>query len=455
MGKPGTNRVTIVGAGLGGALLAADLGRTGHAVDVYEMRGDLRKVELAAGRSINLALSHRGICALQRVGLAERVLDVAVPMRGRMIHSPAGDLSFQPYGKDDTQVIHSVSRGGLNCILLDAAEENEGVRLHFNHKCSGVDLDAGTVSLVDPDGGTGRSIDAEFIVGADGAFSAVRSAMLHRDRFSYSQTYLQHGYKELSIPPGEDGTFRMEPNALHIWPRRSFMMIALPNADRSYTCTLFWPFEGPVSFDALKTEADVMAFFGREFPDAVPMMPTLAHDYFANPTSSLATIRCDPWHVEDRVVLIGDAAHAVVPFYGQGMNASFEDVLVLCESLQRHGGDRGAALREYHDRRKRHVDVLADLAVANFVEMRDHTSSRMFRLKKKKERWLHRLFGTLYLPLYTMATFTRMPYADAVERAARQDRVVGIVGVTLLAAILVALVWWLSSIGAEPPAGAM
>ncbi|MCH7994738.1 MAG: FAD-dependent monooxygenase, partial [Planctomycetes bacterium] len=386
MSKVEKPHFVIVGGGLGGALMANYLGRAGFETDVYEMRGDIRKHGAVGGRSINLALSHRGICALQRVGLADDVMKTAVAMPGRMIHGLDSSPVFQPYGTRRDQAIHSVSRGGLNALLLEAAEHYPTVRLHFERKCTDVDLDSGEVKLLDTATGDSTTVRGDIVVSADGAFSAVRSPMQKLDRFDYRQDYLAHGYKELTIPPGENGSFRLEKHALHIWPRRSFMMIALPNEDGSYTCTLFWPFEGPVSFDSVSTKERLLQVFETHYPDAVGHMPTLVEDYFENPVGSLATIRCGPWYYRDKVVLLGDAAHAVVPFYGQGMNASFEDVLVLDECMQRHKPDWQRAFEAYYEARKNDVDALADLAISNFVEMRDHTGSRKFLLRKKKER---------------------------------------------------------------------
>lgn len=425
-------RFVIVGGGLAGSLMSAYLGRAGQEVDVYELRGDARRDELTGGRSINLALSHRGLCALERVGLKGEVLKQAIPMRGRMIHGVDGSLHFQPYGRDPSQAINSVSRNGLNALLLEAASTYPTVRLHFHEKCTGVDLDRPAVELVNTETGTVHEVGGDVVVSADGAFSAVRLAMQKRDRFDFSQSYLAHGYKELTIPPNADGSHRMEVNALHIWPRRSFMMIALPNADGSYTCTLFWPLEGPDSFAAIRDERNLLNFFARQFPDAIPLMPALVEDYFQNPVGSLVTVRCGPWMIADRVVLLGDAAHAVVPFYGQGMNAAFEDVLVLDELMQRHGADRARAFREFFEIRKPDADALADLAIENFVEMRDHTGKRSFLIKKKLEGLLHKVFPALYLPLYTMVTFTRMRYTEAVARARRQNRVVRALGSAMI-----------------------
>lgn len=430
--------VVIVGGGLAGALLANYLARRGIRVDMYEMRGDIRREDIGGGRSINLALSHRGIEALRRVALADRVLAESVPMPGRMIHAVDGSLSFQPYGKEPSQAIHSVSRGGLNALLLDAADAHEHVRLHFHEKCVGVDLEEQMLEFLNTQDGSTRQIQADLILSADGAFSAVRAAMQRRDRFDYSQHYLEHGYKELVIPAAQDGGFRIEPHALHIWPRRSFMMIALPNADGSFTCTLFWPFAGPISFASVRSTDDLKRVFEREFPDALPHMPTLAADFFENPTGSLVTIRCGPWYVDDRVCLLGDAAHAVVPFYGQGMNAAFEDVLVLDELFDEVGDDWSAVFQQLYKRRKRNVDALADLAIANFIEMRDHTGSRVFLWKKRAEKWMAKLFPGWYLPLYTMVTFTRIPYAEAVARSHRQNIFV-VTGLVILMSILLIL----------------
>ena len=289
-------------------------------------------------------------------------------------------------------------------------------------------------------GGRPVEFDADLVIGCDGAFSVVRAVMQRLDRFDYSQSYLKHGYKELTIPPTASGDFAMPPDGLHIWPRGGYMMIALPNNDRSFTCTCFWPFTGPNGFDALTTEQAVLDFFTAHFPDAVPLMPTLAQDYLANPTGSLVTIRCAPWFHAGTVVLAGDAAHAVVPFYGQGINAGFEDCVLLAECLAEHGSDREAALRRYYEGRKPHADAIADLAIANFLEMRDHVASVSFRLKKRTQRILHRLVPSWYTPLYNLVSFTLIPYAEAVRRARRAQRVLRIAAVVLVLLVL-ATVW--------------
>ena len=430
-------KFNIVGAGLGGALMATYLGKAGYDVELYEQRPDQRKIGAFGGKSINLAVSARGIHALDEIGIAEKVLESAIPMRGRVIHSPSGGLSFQPYDKDPARCINSISRAGLNMALLDAAEQ-AGVRVHFDAKCVEADINAPAVTIQNGEAGETTTATSGILIGADGAFSAVRRSMQRLDRFDYRQDYLAHGYKELVIPSGPNGAFQLEKNALHIWPRQSFMMIALPNADATFTCTLFWPFEGPLSFDALETPDDIRRFFEREFPDAFPLMPTLVEDYQNNPVGSLVTVRCGPWHYRDKAVLLGDAAHAIVPFYGQGMNASFEDCSALNACIAQHAPDWERAFAAYFAMRKENSDTIADLAIANFIEMRDHAASPGFRMKKRIERILHS-FVPGYVPLYTLVSFTRMPYAEAVRQAKRQTRNLTIVA-TILAALIVLLI---------------
>jgi kynurenine 3-monooxygenase len=417
-------KFVLIGSGLAGGLLAAYFGRRGYEVDLYERRADPRAGNFVGGRSINLALSTRGIHALQQLGIAEEVMRQAIPMRGRMIHDRSGHLHFAPYDRDPNKCINSIGRAALNTTVIEAALRYPNVRVLFNHLCTDVDLDAPFAHLLNTETNQPIMARGDSVIGVDGAFSAVRQAMRKRlDRFEYDESYLAHGYKELTIPPGTDGASRMEKNALHIWPRKSFMMIALPNPDGSFTCTLFWEFAGPRSFESTKTDDDVRRFFDEEFPDAVPFMPTLVDDFRENPTGSLVTIRCAPWHYRDKVALVGDAAHAVVPFYGQGMNAAFEDCVVLDECLAEFPANRERAFAEYFFRRKENADALASLAVQNFIEMRDKTASKTFRVKKKLDHLLEGLLPGVYQPLYSMVSFTRIPYAEAARRARRQDRI--------------------------------
>ena len=428
-------KFVLIGSGLAGGLLAAYLGRRGYDVDLYERRADPREGNIVGGRSINLALSTRGIYALEHLGIADEVLRHAIPMRGRMIHDKTGSLHFSPYERDPDKFINSIGRAALNTTVIEAAQRYRNVRVHFNHRCTDVDLDSATANLVssgvvaavsatDSDHQINRA-QGDAVIGVDGAFSAVRQSMQKKIAgFEYDESYLAHGYKELTIPPAPDGSWRMEKEALHIWPRKSFMMIALPNPDGSFTCTLFWEFEGPRSFATTNTDDEIRRFFDEEFPDAVPLMPSLLDDFKTNPTGSLVTIRCAPWFYKNKVALVGDAAHAVVPFYGQGMNAAFEDCVVLDECLAEFPEDRQHAFAEYFARRKKNADALAGLAVQNFIEMRDKTASKAFRAKKKLDHLLEGLLPGIYLPLYTMVTFTRIPYSTAARRARLQNQIV-------------------------------
>src|SRR5436309_2685625 len=430
-------KFVLIGSGLAGGLLAAYLGRRGYEVDLHERRADPREGNIVGGRSINLAISTRGIHALEQIGIADEALRHAIPMRGRMIHDKSGTLHFAPYDVDPKKCINSIGRAALNATVIEAAQRYSSVRVHFNHKCTDVDIDSPVAHLETANCAVTTRGDA--VIGVDGAFSVVRKSMQSQiAKFQYDESYLAHGYKELTIPPGAGGSWVMEKNALHIWPRKSFMIIALPNPDGSFTCTLFWEFKGPRSFESTKTDDDVRRFFDEEFPDAVPLMPALLEDYRENPTGSLVTIRCAPWYYKDKVALVGDAAHAVVPFYGQGMNAAFEDCVVLDECLAQFSDNRQRAFAEYFARRKENADALADLAVENFIEMRDKTASKTFRAKKKLDHALEAALPGIYLPLYTMVTFTRIPYAEAARRARRQDSII-YTGLTLISAIIVAL----------------
>jgi kynurenine 3-monooxygenase len=358
------------------------------------------------------------------VGLADEVRAAAVPMRGRMLHDVAGKQLFQPYGTRPYEYSNSVSRSGLNELLIEAADRFDGVTLHFERRTMGADLDDPALLLENPTGDDPERAKGDLILGADGAFSKVRASMQRRPRFDFSQSYLEHGYKELTIPPGPDGGFRMEPEALHIWPRGGRMMIALPNKDGSFTCTLFWPYGGPDGFEAIRDEQDLMDRFERDYPDAIPMMPDLEWEFFENPTSPLVTVRCRPWTWGGRVALLGDACHAIVPFYGQGANAAFEDCSMLAECLAETDA-WGDAIERYEARRIAHANALADLALENFIEMRDAVNSPLFRAKKYLGQAAHKAFPDLFVPLYSMVTFSRIPYAEAVRRSRLQNAVAG------------------------------
>ncbi len=417
-------KVSIVGAGLVGSLLSIYLAKKGFAVDIFERRPDMRKTKLSAGKSINLALSDRGWRGLEGVGIAEEIRKIAIPMYGRSIHHKDGSIAFQPYGKKE-QAIYSVSRGGINCKLMDLSEMQPGVKIHFEERCTHVDRKSNTLTFEHNSNNKQTTHTSDLIFGADGAFSSARLSMqLASDRFEYNQHFIEAGYKELHIPPGPGGSFQLEKNALHIWPRGNFMMIALPNFDGSFTCTLFFPFEGQKSFSALNTKEEVKTFFEAEFPDAVPLMPTLVEDYLSNPTASLVTVKCWPWTFDHKIALIGDAAHAIVPFYGQGMNCGFEDCVVLNKLIEKHQDDWALIFREYEELRKPDADAIADLAIANFVEMRDKTADPSFLLQKKIEARFNERHPDKWIPLYSMVTYTPdIRYSTAMKVGKKQEAI--------------------------------
>jgi kynurenine 3-monooxygenase len=405
--------VGIAGAGLAGPLLAVFLSRRGHDVTLYERRPDPRTTG-PAGRSINLALSARGIDALERVGLAGDVLAHALAMRGRMMHDREGRTVFQAYSADGSKSINSISRHGLNALLLDAAAKEPGVILHFEERAVGVAADAGELTL---DGPAGRhAVVHDVVIGADGAYSALRDAVVRSERADYSQDHLPWGYKELTIAPDPAGHFALDPGALHIWPRGDSMMIALPNLDHSFTATLFWPFDGPAGFAGLEDAQSVGARFARDYPDATGLFEDLPGEFARNPVGSLVTVRVWPW-VRGRLALLGDAAHAIVPFFGQGMNCAFEDVVELDRCLTECGEDWPSAMARYAERRKPNADAIAELALDNFVEMRDKVASPLFRLAKRVEHAVERWAPEHFESLYELVSFTTVPYAEARQRA--------------------------------------
>ncbi len=416
--------VSIIGAGLVGSLLSIYMAKRGYKVNVFERRSDMRKNRMSAGKSINLALSDRGFRGLDGIGIGDEIRKIAIPMKGRFIHNADGTTAFQPYGKEG-QAIYSVSRGGINMKLMDLAEAQENVTLKFSERCTNVDTKAGKAHFVNEENHLETDVQSDLVFGSDGAFSAARlSAMLSNDRFEYKQFYIEHGYKELNIPAGPNGEFLIEKNALHIWPRKNFMMIALPNLDGSFTCTLFFPFEGEQSFAKLKTKEDVTAFFNEQFADAVPLMPTLVEDYFANPSASLVTVKCFPWTFDDKLALIGDAAHAIVPFYGQGMNCGFEDCVVLDELITKHDENWHEIFSEYQSLRKPDGDAVADLALNNFIEMRDKTADPKFLLQKKIEARFSSKYPEKWIPLYSMVTYSpQIRYSIAMKEGARQEEI--------------------------------
>lgn len=415
---------SVIGTGLVGSLLSIYLAKRGYKVNVFERRADMRKNRMSAGKSINLALSDRGFRGLDGIGIGDEIRKIAIPMKGRFIHNADGTTAFQPYGKEG-QAIYSVSRGGINMKLMDLAEAQENVTMKFSERCTNVDTKAGKAHFVNEETHAESDVQSDLFFGSDGAFSAARlSAMLSHDRFEYRQFYIEHGYKELNIPAGPNGEFLIEKNALHIWPRKNFMMIALPNIDGSFTCTLFFPFEGEQSFAKLKTKEDVKAFFDQQFPDAVPLMPTLLDDYFANPSASLVTVKCFPWTFDDKLALIGDAAHAIVPFYGQGMNCGFEDCVVLDELITKHKENWHEIFSEYESLRKPDGDAVADLALNNFIEMRDKTADPKFLLQKKIEARFSAKYPDKWIPLYSMVTYSpQIRYSTAMKEGARQEEI--------------------------------
>ena len=418
-----SKNITIVGAGLVGSLLSIYLAKRGYTVSIYERRPDLRKNRISAGRSINLALSDRGWRGLEGVGIGDEIREVAIAMKGRMIHALDGKLSFQPYGKEG-QAIYSVSRGGLNCVLMDLAEK-QGVQLFYNERCTNIDIKTATAHFENDTTQKKSSVTASRIFSTDGAFSAGRLQLqLSTDKFNYSQNYLEHGYKELTIPATANGDYILEPNALHIWPRGHFMLIALPNMDKTFTCTLFFPFEGEPSFASLDTKEKVSSFFKKTFPDIHSLMPTLEEDFFSNPSPSLVTVKCFPWSNEEKFLLVGDAAHAIVPFFGQGMNCGFEDCVVLNQLMDEHNNDWQKIFTEFESSRKPDTDAIADLAVANFIEMRDKTADPKFLLQKKIEARFSEKYPQKWTPLYSMVTYSpHIRYSEALKEGMKQEAI--------------------------------
>jgi kynurenine 3-monooxygenase len=417
-------KLTLVGAGPVGSLLAAILAERGHEVEVFERRPDMRQEAISAGRSINLALSVRGLHALKQLGMEAQVLDEAVPMRGRMMHSIAGDLTFQPYGKEDSDCIYSISRGGLNKLLMSRAESTGKVKIHFNERVLAYDSDASTLNVLNEKSNEMRTVPVARVIGTDGSASMIRDEVMRKAQASASEEILNYGYKELQLPAGTDGSHLLEKNALHIWPRGTFMLIALPNFDGSFTCTLFLPFTGKVSFETLTNREEVHAFFSANFPDVLKLLPHYEEEFFGNPTGRMITVKCAPWNIQDKAALVGDAAHAIFPFFGQGMNCGFEDCTILSDLMDRESSWK-AVFERFSETRKPDADAIADMAVENFIEMRDKVSDPRFLLEKQVERILQREFPEKYISRYSLVTFSRTPYRNALAAGIVHAEILG------------------------------
>jgi kynurenine 3-monooxygenase len=415
------SNIAVVGAGMTGALAAIFLAKRGYDVDMFEVRPDLRKVALPAGRSINMALSERGIHAMRSIGIFDQIQKHLVPMKGRMIHALDGQTHFQPYGTQEHEVIYSISRNTLNTLLLDAAENFSNIRFHFQHKCQWYDFENKTIHFDNLDDENRQIlISPKAIIAADGAFSHLRKSMLRLERFNYSQEYLEYGYKELTIPPVK-GKHAMEANALHIWPRKQFMLIALPNLDGSFTCTLFMPLQGNVSFDSISDSNQAQKFFSTYFSDALSLMPNLSTEYTHHPIGSLLNIQCFPWNYKGDLILLGDAAHSMTPFFGQGMNSSFEDCQILDEVISKFDQNFEKAFPAFSSERKKDTDAISKMSYENFVEMRDDVANETFRRKKQLEHDLEQHYPELFRSRYSRVSFTRESYADVYKQGIKNE----------------------------------
>jgi len=420
--------ILIIGAGLCGSLLALRLAQRGYSVEVFESRPDMRTTDISAGRSINLALSDRGFKALRLAGVEEKAREICIPMFGRLIHDKEGNTFASNYSGRDGEYINSISRGELNGILLTEAEKHKNVNIYFNKKCTSVDIENEIAYFTDYKTKEEFSIDADIIFGTDGAGSVLRKSYYLEKKFlfSYSQNYLTHGYKELEIPADVNGNHQISKDHLHIWPRGDYMLIALPNMDGSFTVTLFLGNEeGEYNFKNLSSEEKIKSFFEAQFPDALKLIPNIADEFANNPTGALGTVKCSPWHYQNKTLIMGDAAHAVVPFYGQGMNASFEDVTVFDTVLDKHEGDWKTVFKTFEKERKQDTDAIADLAVENYFEMRNHVTNPLFKEKRKLEMVLEENFPSSYFSKYSMVTFNEdIPYSVAMKKGRAQDKAI-------------------------------
>jgi kynurenine 3-monooxygenase len=405
-----SKKIAIVGSGLVGSLLAIYLKKRGHEVDVFDRSPDIRKINFS-GRSINLVMSNRGWKTLKDIGLEKEIEKIGIPVSKRAIHLADASLTYQNYGKDG-ECIYSLSRGILNKKMIELAEQ-AGVNFKFEQKVWDVDLKTATIQIGEDERGEWTAHDYDMCFGSDGAFSRIRHRMQRQSMFNYSQEFLEIGYKELHIPGNTDGSHKLDKNSLHIWPRGKFMLMALANLDGSFTCTLFMPHDGENSFESLKNKEELEQFFALHFPDTKEVIPDLVEDFFKNPTSYLVTMKCFPWTYSDKVALIGDACHAIVPFYGQGMNAGFEDITVLNEMIDKYGDDWANLLNDYENSRKPNADAIAELSYRNFMEMSTKTADPKFLLQKKIEKWFSEKHPEKWIPLYSRVTFSTRPYTEA------------------------------------------
>ena len=415
---------TLIGAGLTGPLLATYLAQRGHSVEIYECRPDMRKESISAGRSINLALSARGNHALKEVGLYDKIKLNTIPMKGRMIHDLDGSTHLQPYGQKENEVIFSVSRAQLNMELMTWAEETGNVTIRFNHQLISADLEQNKLMFQLSDSLEEIELSFTRVIGCDGSASILRKSIVEKADIQYVKKPLGHGYKELTIPPLESGEFQIEPNALHIWPRGNYMLIALPNNDCSFICTLFFPMAGATSFKTVKTEKDILDLFQSQFPDAIKLMPTLVEDFQSNPTGDLASVYCKPWHFVDKALLIGDAAHAVVPFFGQGMNASFQDCSALAILMDQIEDEWTAIFNAFSSTQVENGHAIADMAIENYLEMRDHVNDTEYKKRRNVELKLERMFPGRFIPRYSMVSFHQIPYSEVYQRGRKQFKII-------------------------------
>ena len=415
----------MIGAGLTGPLLATYLAQQGYSVEIFERRPDMRKESISAGRSINLALSARGNHALKEVGLYDKIKPNTIPMKGRMIHDLNGNTHLQPYGQKENEVIFSVSRAQLNMDLMTLAEETGKVTIRFNHQLLSADLEQN--KLLFQLSNSLEEIELPFnrVIGCDGSASILRKSIVEKANIQYVKKPLGHGYKELTIPPLESGKFRIEPNALHIWPRGNHMLIALPNNDCSFTCTLFFPMTGTKSFETVKTEKDILDLFQSQFHDAIKLIPNLVEDFQKNSTGDLASVYCKPWHLGDKALLIGDAAHAVVPFFGQGMNASFQDCSTLAKLMGQNKNDWKTIFNTFSSVQVENGHAIADMAIENYLEMRDHVNDTEYKKRRNVELKLERMFPGQFIPRYSMVSFHQIPYAEVYQRGGKQFKIIG------------------------------